>query len=88
MALLVCFSTPATATISKASLTKRIQTAEQLLGRMMTDTKKSIPKDIIAKAKAIMFVEQFRAGFIVAIRGGQGLGFLHNGNDILQEKFF
>ena len=26
-----------------------------------------------------MFIEQFRAGFIVAIRGGQGIGFLHNG---------
>ena len=79
IAIAVCFLTPAAAKSSKSDLDKRIKNAEKLLDRMMLDPKHSIPKDIITNSKGIMFVEQFRAGFIVAIRGGQGLGFLHNG---------
>jgi len=79
LAIVVNFSTPAIAKSAKDGLIKRITTAESMLNKMMSDTKKSIPKDIIANSKAIIFVEQFRVGFIVAIRGGQGIGFLHNG---------
>lgn len=65
---------------SKTELTERVIRSQDLLGTIMNTPEVRIPTPVLAKAKAIIFVDRFQAGFIFGIKGGHGVALLHDGN--------
>ncbi len=60
------------------SLDKRINHARKYLLEKQSDDATRIPDAILNEAKAIIFIEQFKAGFILGIKGGKGIAMARN----------
>lgn len=65
-------------TSSREELVDRVWLAEDYLEDTMLDPDMAIPEKLIADAYAIVIVQQFKAGFIFGVKGGAGVGMLHN----------
>lgn len=79
LGLMIGFMPDALARKTRAELAGQVVDAHNLLSDMMAMPDKSIPTEVIARAKAIMFVDRFQAGFIFGIKGGQAVAMLHDG---------
>lgn len=72
-------STVVQAAKDKATLDERVVRSHDLLMEMMTSSTREIPTQVIAQSKAIVFVDQVKATFLVGLKGGYALAMLHNG---------
>ena len=55
---------------NRASVVERLDSCEAILQDMQGNNKTSIPADILRRAKGIVIVNQFQAGFIFGIKDG------------------
>jgi SH3 domain-containing YSC84-like protein 1 len=57
----------------RASLVTEVDTCEAILQEFMSDPAHAIPPEVRSQAKAILIVNQFKAGFIFGVKGGYGV---------------
>lgn len=60
-------------TKSYERLLDRIEMAKNLLNYMMNSPDKAIPQELIKKSHAIIFLKQYKGGFILGGKGGNGI---------------
>jgi lipid-binding SYLF domain-containing protein len=71
IALFSAFSArAATASITRADLVSRIESCEAILREFMADRATAIPPSILQQARALVIVNQFKAGFFFGIKDG------------------
>lgn len=58
---------------SHAECVTRVETCEAILQGFMDDPAHAIPADILQQARAIVIVEQFKAGFFLGLKDGYGV---------------
>ncbi|HWL17655.1 MAG TPA: lipid-binding SYLF domain-containing protein [Opitutus sp.] len=63
----------ASAAVKRAECVTRIETCEAILQEFMANPAEAIPADILRQAKAIVIVNQFKAGFLFGIKDGYGV---------------
>jgi lipid-binding SYLF domain-containing protein len=63
----------ANATLTRPDLVKRVETCEAILREFMADPATAIPANILQQARAVVIVNQFKAGFFVGIKDGYGV---------------
>ncbi len=59
--------------LSKKSLNERIKLAENLLDYFTSSPDKQIPAELFERADAIIFMRQYKGGFILGGKGGNGI---------------
>lgn len=72
--LILAFALPAQGAgqLDRKDLVERVETCEAILREFQADPKIAIPKDILARARAIVVVNQFKGGIIIGIQDGYG----------------
>lgn len=74
LSLLALFSAlttrAATAAVTRSDLVKRVESCEAILREFMANPETAIPASILQQAKALVIVNQFKAGFILGIKDG------------------
>lgn len=60
-------------TLPRQDYVKQMETCEAILREFMANPEYTIPKSILQRARGIIIVNQFRAGFVVGVKGGYGL---------------
>lgn len=58
---------------ARSDLVVRVETCEAILREFMASPKTAIPPAIWQKARAVMVLNQFKAGFIFGVKGGYGI---------------
>lgn len=58
---------------SRAECVTRIETCEAILQGFMTDPANAIPPSILQQARALVIVNQFKAGFFLGVKDGYGV---------------
>jgi len=58
---------------ARSELVVRVETCEAILREFMASPKTSIPPAVWHKARAVMVLSQFKAGFIFGVKGGYGV---------------
>jgi SH3 domain-containing YSC84-like protein 1 len=74
--LVVFFSAGATrlaAAVDRADLVARVESCEAVLQEFQREPRIAVPASVLAKAKAIVIVNQFKAGFIFGVKDGYGV---------------
>lgn len=61
------------ATLTRADTVTRIETCEAILQEFMTDPAHAIPPSILQQARALIIVNQFKAGFFLGVKDGYGV---------------
>ena len=51
----------------------RVESCEAILQDFMADTRTAIPSQVLARAKALIIVNQFKAGFLFGVKDGYGV---------------
>ncbi len=72
-------SVQAEPTRTKSDLENSIVSTHCFFDDIMETSGKEIPTQILAKAKAVLFVSRFQISFVVGIKGGSGIAMLHDG---------
>ena len=57
----------------RADLVTRVESCEALLQEFQRDPRIAVPASVLAKAKAIVIINQFKAGFIFGVKDGYGV---------------
>ena len=70
IALISTLSAHAAPTASRAELVKRVESCEAILREFMANPETAIPPSILQQAKALVIVNQFKAGFVLGIKDG------------------
>ncbi|MDD3179018.1 MAG: lipid-binding SYLF domain-containing protein [Opitutaceae bacterium] len=78
LSLLLCAAAlasalPAVAQPKRADLVTRLDTCEAILQDFQSSTKTAIPTDILRRARGIIVVNQFQAGFLLGVKDGYGV---------------
>lgn len=58
---------------SRADLVTRVETCEAILQEFQADPENAIPANILAQAKALVIVNQFKAGIFLGVKDGYGV---------------
>jgi SH3 domain-containing YSC84-like protein 1 len=58
---------------SRADLVARVETCEAILQEFQRRPESAIPADVWQKARAVVIVNQFKAGFVLGVKGGYGV---------------
>ncbi len=61
------------APLKRADLVTRVETCEAILQEFQADPANAIPASILHQAKAIIIVNQFKAGFFLGVKDGYGV---------------
>lgn len=61
------------AAVDRANLVKRVESCEAVLREFQRDPRIAVPANVLAAAKAIVIVNQFKAGFILGVKDGYGV---------------
>ncbi len=61
------------AEVSKADLVDRVETCEAILQEFQSRPDTAIPAAVLRKARAIIIVNQFKAGFLIGVKDGYGV---------------
>jgi lipid-binding SYLF domain-containing protein len=61
------------AAVSRADCITRVETCEAILQEFMSDPETAIPANILQQARAIVIVNQFKAGFFLGVKDGYGV---------------
>jgi len=59
--------------VTKEDLIERIKIAENILDAFITSPDKQVPADLINQADAIIFMRQYKGGFVLGGKGGNGI---------------
>lgn len=57
---------------NRPQLVQHVETCEAILREFMADPATAIPAEVLAHARALVIVNQFKAGFIIGVQGGYG----------------
>ena len=68
------------AAVPRASLITRLESCEAILQALQADTRTAIPADILRRAKGIIIVNQFQAGFFFSIKDGYAIALVRRPN--------
>ena len=60
------------AKIDRAQLVERVESCEAILQTFQRDPRTAIPASVLAKAKGLIIVNQFKAGLIFGVKAGYG----------------
>jgi lipid-binding SYLF domain-containing protein len=66
------------AEVSRADLVDRIETCEAILQEFQSRRDTAIPDAVLRQAKAIVIVNQFKAGFFIGVKDGYGVIMVKN----------
>ncbi|MBI3885527.1 MAG: lipid-binding SYLF domain-containing protein [Opitutae bacterium] len=81
---LLCLATvavlPANAAVPRDSLIKRLDTCEAILQDLQASTKTAIPADVLRRAKGIVIINQFQAGFVFGLKDGYAIAMVRRPN--------
>lgn len=58
---------------ARASLVERVETCEAILEEFQRRPESRIPTEVWQKARGVMIVNQFKAGFVLGVKGGYGV---------------
>ncbi len=58
---------------SRSDLVVRVETCEAIIREFMASPATSIPPAVLQKARGVMILSQFKAGFILGVKGGYGV---------------
>jgi lipid-binding SYLF domain-containing protein len=58
---------------SRSDLVVRVETCEAILREFMANPDTAIPQSVWQRARGVMILSQFKAGFIFAVKGGYGV---------------
>lgn len=72
-ALLALVPARAFAKASRADLVIKVESCEAILQTFQRDPRTAIPAGILAKAKGLVIINQFKAGLIFGVKGGYGV---------------
>ena len=70
IALISTLSAHAAGTVSRQELVKRVESCEAILREFMANPETAIPQSILKQAKALVIVNQFKAGVLLGIKDG------------------
>ena len=75
LAAALCALAPvrASAKTDRAELVTRVESCEAILQEFQRDPRTAIPAAVLAKAKGLIIVNQFKAGFIFGVKAGYGV---------------
>jgi len=73
LAFALAFATPTLFALDRGTQVKHIETCEAILQEFMDDPAFAIPAPVLQKARAIIILNQFKAGFIFGATGGYGV---------------
>ncbi len=73
LALLSAAATARAASVTRAETIARVETCEAILREFMADPEHAIPAGILQQARAIVIVNQFKAGFFFGVKDGYGV---------------
>jgi len=74
LSALVCAALPrAQAAEDRATLVKEVDSCEAIIREFQLDPATAIPASVLARAHGIIIINQFKAGFILGIKGGYGV---------------
>ena len=74
IALLGAAPIPAFAgTLTRADCVTRVETCEAILQEFQADPANAIPASVLQRAKALIIVNQFKAGFFLGVKDGYGI---------------
>jgi len=73
LGILVFTSVISYAAVSRRSLVQRIRDAEYNLRYIMASSDSEIPRQFLKDAYAIIFLRQYKGGFVVGAKGGTGI---------------
>jgi lipid-binding SYLF domain-containing protein len=68
------------ATISRKSVVEHLDSCEAILQDMQGNVKTAIPADILRRAKGLVIVNQFQAGFFLGIKDGYAVALVRRPN--------
>ncbi len=71
---------PAAAGLTRASVIERLDSCEAILQSIQGNIKTAIPSDILRRAKGIIVVNQFQAGFLFGIKDGYAIALVRRPN--------
>ena len=82
---LVCFTVlasalPAAPGITRAAIVERLDSCEAILQNLQGNIKTAIPADILRRARGIVIVNQFQAGFIFGVKDGYAVALVRRPN--------
>jgi lipid-binding SYLF domain-containing protein len=63
----------ARAEVSRPDLVKRVETCEAILRENQIHRATAIPAEVFKRAKAILIINQFKAGFLIGVKDGYGV---------------
>jgi len=69
----VAFVPAAVAKLTRAECVTRVETCEAILREFQADPSLAIPAGVLQKARAIVVVNQFKAGFLFGVKDGYGV---------------
>ena len=70
---LVSAATLAAASVSRRDYVTRVESCEAILREFQANPEYAVPADILQQARAIVIVNQFKAGFFLGIKDGYGV---------------
>jgi lipid-binding SYLF domain-containing protein len=73
LALMIGASTTAYCMPDRKDVVTQVESCEAILQEFMSDPATAIPQPVLQAARAIMIVNQFKAGYILGIKGGYGV---------------
>lgn len=71
---------PAVEGFTRANVVERLDTCEAILQQIQGNVQTAIPADILRRAKGIVIVNQFQAGFIFGIKDGYAVALVRRPN--------
>ncbi len=72
-ALCACAPAAALAKPDRANLVTKVETCEAILQEFQRDPRTAIPASVLAKAKGLVIINQFKAGIIFGVKAGYGV---------------
>ena len=71
---------PVSAALNRATIISHLDSCEAILQDIQGNVKTAIPADILRRAKGIVIVNQFQAGFIFGVKDGYGVALARRPN--------
>jgi len=71
---------PAASSLTRETVTTRVDSSEAIFKEIQGNAKTAIPADILHRAKGLVIVNQFQAGFILGIKDGYAVAMVRRPN--------
>ena len=77
---LLAASLPADSGLNRSTIVERLDTCEAILQDIQGNIKTAIPADVLRRAKGLVIVNQFQAGFLLGIKDGYAIALVRRPN--------